>query len=258
MDTIGPLYLLKARINDHFKMELVITKDINELSYSVADWMTRYIETILRKKERFTLVLSGGNTPKKLYQLLSSPPFSNRVNWEKIHFFWGDERYVPFSDERNNASMAFDAMLDHVPVKKENIHRIRTDIKPEDAAAEYEKLLHDYFHDRNHSFDLVLLGMGDNAHTLSLFPGYRFVMEEKKWVVSFLLEEQQMQRITLTAPIINAADRIVFLVSGADKAAALHHVLSSEHDPELYPAQIIQPFTGQLSWWVDEAAAVNL
>ena len=239
-------------------MEVLITKDIDELSNRVADWITAYIEKTLRKQERFTLVLSGGNTPKRLYQLLATPEYSNRVDWTKIHFFWGDERYVPFSDDRNNAKMAFDTLLNHVPVNKENIHLIRTDIKPEDAAAEYEKVLQNYFPDKSHSFDLVLLGMGNNAHTLSLFPGYSVVMEKEKWVSTFFLREEQINRVTLTAPVINAAACILFLVSGADKAAALHQVLSQEYDPGLYPSQVIQPFTGELFWWVDEAAAVDL
>ena len=239
-------------------MEVLITKDIDELSNRVADWITAYIEKTLRKQERFTLVLSGGNTPKRLYQLLATPEYSNRVDWTKIHFFWGDERYVPFSDDRNNAKMAFDTLLNHVPVNKENIHLIRTDIKPEDAAAEYEKVLQNYFPDKSHSFDLVLLGMGNNAHTLSLFPGYSVVMEKEKWVSTFFLREEQINRVTLTAPVINAAACILFLVSGADKAAALHQVLSQEYDPGLYPSQVIQPFTGELFWWIDEGAAVDL
>ena len=239
-------------------MEVLITKDIDELSNRVADWITAYIEKTLRKQERFTLVLSGGNTPKRLYQLLATPEYSNRVDWTKIHFFWGDERYVPFSDDRNNAKMAFDTLLNHVPVNKENIHLIRTDIGPEDAASEYEKVLQNYFPDKSHSFDLVLLGMGNNAHTLSLFPGYSVVMEKEKWVSTFFLREEQINRVTLTAPVINAAACIIFLVSGADKAAALHQVLSQEYDPGLYPSQVIQPFTGELFWWVDEAAAVDL
>jgi 6-phosphogluconolactonase len=239
-------------------MEVLIAKDLEEMSFKVADWICMYIEKRLREQSRFTLVLSGGNTPKKLYQLLASSSFIYKIDWGKIHFFWGDERYVPFTDERNNARMAFDALLDQVPVKQENVHIIRTDIEPEDAAAEYEKLLHNYFPDSNHSFDLVLSGMGDNAHTLSLFPGYDVVMEKEKWVVSFLLQEQQMYRITLTAPVINAATCIIFLVSGGDKAAALYHVLTDEYEPELYPAQVIRPYTGELFWWVDEAAAVNL
>jgi 6-phosphogluconolactonase len=239
-------------------MKVLIAKNLDELSFNAADWITKYIGKTLKKQDRFTFALSGGNTPKKLYQLLASPAFNKKIEWEKIHFFWGDERYVPFSDERNNAKMVFDALLFHVPVNRENIHIIRTDIEPEDAAAEYEKLLHDYFAGRDHSFDLVLLGMGNNAHTLSLFPGYSVVTEKEKWVVSFRLREEQITRVTLTAPVVNAAAHIIFLVSGADKAHALQQVFSAEYNPELYPAQVIQPYTGELYWWVDEAAAVDL
>ena len=154
--------------------------------------------------------------------------------------------------------MTFDTLLDHVPVVEQNIHIMRTDIKPGDAAVEYEKKLHSYFPDKSKTFDLVMLGLGDNAHTLSLFPGYGIVNEKEKWVASFYLTEQEMYRITLTAPVVNAADLVVFLVSGADKAAALQHVLEGEHEPDLYPSQIIQPYSGQLYWWVDEAAARDL
>ena len=239
-------------------MELIITKDIDELSGQVATWVIAYIETTLKKQTRFTLVLSGGSTPKRLYQLLASDKYKNKIAWNKLHFFWGDERFVPFTDDRNNAKMAFENLLNHVPVLKNQIHLMRTDIEPETAAAEYEKLLHKYFPDGNHTFDLVLLGLGDNAHTLSLFPGYNIVNEKKNWVKSFYLKEQKMYRISLTAPVVNAAERVAFLVTGSDKAAALYHVLSDKHDPEFYPAQIIQPYDDKLYWWADEAAAADL
>ena len=154
--------------------------------------------------------------------------------------------------------MAFENLLDHVPVIKDQIHIMRTDIEPEAAGIEYEKLLHEYFPDSNHTFDLVLLGMGDDAHTLSLFPGHDLVNEKKKWVKAFYSEEQKMYRITLTAPVVNAAGRIAFLVNGSDKAAALYHVLSGEYDPGFYPSQIIQPYNDELYWWVDEAAAADI
>lgn len=239
-------------------MKLIVKKNSEELSNDVAESITDYIERKLLHQDRFTIVLSGGSTPKKLYQLLSSGTFKNRIAWEKMHFFWGDERYVPFTDEKNNAKMAFDNLLDHVPVVKENIHVMRTDIQPEASALEYEKLLHQYFPDKNKTFDLVLLGMGDNAHTLSLFPGYEVVNEKNKFITSFYLKEQKMVRITLTAPAVNAAGMVIFLVSGRDKAASLYHVIAGEHDPGLYPAQIIQPYNGELYWWLDEAAAADL
>jgi 6-phosphogluconolactonase len=239
-------------------MNLIVKKDSDELSRDFAIWLTEYIEEKLEQQNRFTIVLSGGNTPKKLYQLLASDEFKNKIEWSKLHFFWGDERYVPFTDERNNAKMAFDNLLNHVPAVKGNIHIIRIDIEAEASAIEYEKLLHEYFPDKEKTFDLVLLGMGDNAHTLSLFPGYEVVQEKEKWVSSFYLEEQKMVRITLTAPVVNAAGCVVFLVSGGDKAAAVQHVLAGEHNPDLYPSQAIQPYAGKLYWWVDEAAAADL
>ncbi len=239
-------------------MNLIIKKDSNELSNDFAVWLADHIRKTVEHQDFFTICLSGGSTPKKVYKLLASDKLKNKIDWSKLHFFWGDERFVPLADERNNAKMAFDNLLDHVPVLKENIHVMRTDIEPAASVIEYEKILHSYFPDKTKTFDLVMLGMGDNAHTLSLFPGYDVVNEKEKWVDSFYLTEQEMYRITLTAPVVNAAGLVVFLVSGADKAAALQHVLAGEHEPDLYPSQIIQPYNGDLSWWVDEAAARDL
>ena len=236
-----------------------ISKDIDTLSNYFADWLILYIKEVLSKQDRFTIALSGGSTPKKLYQLLASDKYKNQIHWERLHFFWGDERFVPFDDERNNAKMAYEELLDCVPVDKKNIHVMRTvGLEPEESAIEYEKILHQYFDGKAHSFDLVLLGLGNDTHTLSLFPCYDVVTENKKWVSAFYLKEQQMYRITLTAPVVNNAARVAFLISGGDKAAALYHVLSSEHDPYLYPAQIIQPFNSELYWFYDEAASVDL
>jgi 6-phosphogluconolactonase len=239
-------------------MNLHISKDIEALSKSFADWLVTCIKEVLSKQDRFTIALSGGSTPKKLYQLLTSDNYREQIAWERLHFFWGDERYVPFADNRNNAKMAFEELLNHVPVVKEQVHIMQTDIDPQESATVYEKLLHSYFDSQPHSFDLVLLGLGDNAHTLSLFPGYKVVMEHKKWVSAFYLKEQEMYRITLTAPVVNLAARVAFLVSGGDKAAAVYHIIASEHDPDLYPGQIIQPFNGGIYWFCDEAAAADL
>lgn len=239
-------------------MDPIITKNADELGRNVAAWMTDYIKEVLEKQDRFTIALSGGSTPKKLYQLLASDEYKHRIAWEKLHFFWGDERYVPFTDERNNARMAFDTLLDHVPVRREQVHIMRTDIPPEESAAEYETILRGYFDGQPFSFDLVLLGMGDNAHTLSLFPGYDNIHERHKWVMAFYLKEQQMHRITLTVPVVNLAARVAFLVAGADKAEPLLHVLYKEHDPDLYPAQLIQPYSHQPWWFIDAAAAKEL
>lgn len=238
-------------------MKLII-KSGDELAQQLTKWLVEYINQKLKQQDRFTFLLAGGNTPKKVYRLLATEQYKNEIDWSRIHFFWGDERYVPFTDEENNAKMVFDNLLNHVPVIKENIHIIRTDIPAEAAANEYEVLLHQYFPDKNNTFDLALLGIGSNAHTLSLFPGYEQVHEKEKWVSSFYLEEQKMIRITLTAPVVNAAAAVIFLVEGANKAAAVFHVIEEEHNPSMYPAQIIQPYNDQLQWWIDEGAGADL
>ncbi len=236
-----------------------IFKNTDELSLKVADWLVEQIADTLQKQDRFTLALAGGSTPKKLYSLLASEQYAGKIDWEKLHFFWGDERFVPFDDGRNNAKMAHDVLLSQVPVNKNNIHIMQTTgLEPEASSLLYEKLLHRYFDGKPHTFDLVLLGLGNDAHTLSLFPGYPVVAENEKWVTAFYLAEQAMYRVTLTAPVVNMSARVAFLVSGGDKAAALYHVRVSEHDTALYPAQVIQPFNGELFWFLDEAAAADL
>jgi len=239
-------------------MNLKISKDIETLSHFFADWLVGYINEVLSTRDRFTIALAGGNTPRRLYQLLASDEYIDKVEWKRIHFFWGDERYVPPSDDRNNAKMAFEALLNHVPLNREQVFPMQTEGDPQESAAVYEQILHRYFDQHNVTFDLVLLGLGDNAHTLSLFPGYKVVKETNKWVCSFFLKEEDIYRITLTAPVVNLASRVAFLVSGGDKAAAVYHVYAGEHDPDLYPAQIIQPFNSRLYWFCDEAAAADL
>jgi len=158
--------------------------------------------------------------------------------------------------------MAFDTLLNHVPVPASQIHVMRTkDIIPEVAASEYEKILHQYFPETvpaSSTFDLILLGMGDDGHTLSLFPGMHTMHEENKWATSLFLKQQDMFRITLTTPVVNRSARIAFLVSGAGKAAALQQVIDGDFKPDSYPSQMIKPVNGELHWFVDKAAAANL
>jgi 6-phosphogluconolactonase len=239
-------------------MNLNVSKDREELNRHVAGWLTAYVAETLSKQPRFTIVLSGGSTPKKLYQLLASQIYRDNIDWTKLHVFWGDERYVPFHDDRNNAKMAFESLLNHVPVPREQIYIMQTDSDPDTSADAYESILHRYFTHRKYSFDLLLLGLGDNAHTLSLFPGYSVIHEKEKWVKAFYLKEQESYRITLTVPVVNKSARIAFLVSGSDKAASVQNVLYGQHDPELYPAQVIQPYNGELYWFIDKAAAADI
>jgi len=272
-------------------MQLTIAKNIDELNWQVAEWIVAYINEVLEETNRFTLALSGGGTPKKLYQLLASGEFKSKVDWQKLHIFWGDERYVPLTDDRSNAKLAFDVLLGHVSVPRSQIHIMRTDIDPTASANEYEQILKGYFHGPGSelkttsqesipqskspsdnpiptavgavrqslsTFDLVLLGLGDNAHTLSLFPSEAVVHEKDCWVKAVFVKEVNMQRITLTAPVVNLSSRVAFLVSGTDKADAVSHVFLDEYNPDLYPAQIIKPVRGNLYWFMDEAAAMEM
>jgi 6-phosphogluconolactonase len=239
-------------------MNLEIYKDDDHLCRELAEWITSLIEETLRVKDQFGLVLSGGNTPKKLHKLLASSPFKERIDWRKIHIFWGDERAVPFEDDRNNARMSFDTLLNWVDVPRQQIHIIDTSLSPDAAAMQYEEILHEYFGTDSlpiQTFDLVLLGMGDDGHTLSLFPGTAVIHEEKAWVVDLFLKAQDMYRITLTKNIVNRADHIVFLISGQPKAHALHEVLEGEKNADRFPSQVIIPTQGELHFFVDEAAS---
>src|SRR6266487_4263090 len=261
-------------------MALHIFKNTDELSKAVADWIVDHINKTLQQKDRFALVLSGGSTPKKLHELLSSDNYKNKIDWGKLHIFWGDERFVPFNDESNNAKMGFDTLLNHVPVPKEQIHVMQSEnITPQESAKAYQEILKQYFQSAvgsnkltviqndkpqttNHklqTFDLVLLGMGDDGHTLSLFPGKTEVIHEtKKWCTSLWLESQNMYRITLTHPVVNSAAAVAFLVTGSGKAKALQEVLKGNYNPDLYPSQIIKPVNGELHWFMDDAAAAKL
>jgi 6-phosphogluconolactonase len=239
-------------------MQLHIYKDPDELSKAAAKWIADHISNTLKKQDRFVIALSGGSTPQKLHTMLAASPYKEQIDWGKLHIFWGDERAVPFEDNRNNAKMAYHTLLNQVPVPAAQIHVMRTDIDPLVSAKEYEGILHGYFDNTVHSFDLVLLGMGDDGHTLSLFPGTEVVHEKQKWVTAFFLESQDMYRITLTAPIVNQSGCVIFLTNGVAKAPALKEVLQGKFNPDKYPSQIIQPAKGALHWFIDEAAAVQL
>ncbi len=238
-------------------MNLIISKDADQLSRHFADWLVSDIRNVLTTAERYTIALSGGSTPKKLFRILREPAYARQIEWKKIHFFWGDERFVPFTDERNNARMTFDELLDHVPVVKEQVHIMPTGMEPDEARVAYEQVLHQYFKGEA-TFDLVMLGMGPDAHTLSLFPGYPVINEQAQWVSTFYLKEQEMHRITLTTAVVNRAAKIAFLVAGPDKAMALRQVLEGGRNPILFPSQVINPASGDLSWYVDLAAAADL
>lgn len=239
-------------------MQLIIKKNPTELAKAAADFVTKRIKDTLQSKDRFTIALSGGSTPKALHELLAKAPYVEQIPWAQLHIFWGDERYVPIDDEQNNAGMAYDTLLGHVYTPESQIHVWRTDLEPEAAAADYNRILHDYFGNTGPTFDLVLLGMGDDGHTLSLFPGTEVVHEQTAWTKAYFLTQQNMFRLTLTAPVVNRANCVLFLVSGPKKAESLKEVLEGTYNPDKYPSQEIKPEDGELVWLVDEKAAANL
>lgn len=236
-------------------MRFFISENTDALSRNAAAWIVDRIRFVLRQKKEFTLVLSGGSTPEKLYSLLSSVPYDHAVDWNRVIFFWGDERFVPASDPQNNASMAKEHLLDPLKVPADHIRIIPTTPDPATAAAAYERTIRSYFGDQPVQFDLVLLGLGDNAHTLSLFPGQPVVHEQQKMVDALYLPELKQSRITMTAPIVNQASTVVFLISGAGKAKAVQQVWNGPEDHSKYPAQTIKPVNGKLFVFADTAAA---
>jgi 6-phosphogluconolactonase len=240
-------------VEREMSLNLKISPNPDQLARDVADWLVLYEQKVLQQQDRFCIALSGGSTPKALHQLLAQAPYRDQLSWDKWHVFWGDERYVPLSDERNNARMAYDTLLDHVPIPANQIHIMRTDLEPKISMNAYEKTLHEYFNLTNFAFDLVLLGMGDDGHTLSLFPGTAVVHEQNAWTNAYFLEQQDMYRLTLTAPVVNQSAAVAFLVAGEKKVAALHEVLYGDYQPDTYPSQVIKP-KGELLWFVDVAA----
>ncbi|HTU88519.1 MAG TPA: 6-phosphogluconolactonase [Gemmataceae bacterium] len=211
---------------------------------------------------RFTVALSGGSTPKRLYHLLTNEPFRSQVDWGRVEIFWGDERCVPPDHEDSNYRMAREAMLAHLPIPAEHVHRIEAERSDRDAAArDYEAILARVFGvsagAEPPALDLLLMGMGPDGHTASLFPHTQALDETSRWVVANHVPQLNTDRLTLTQPILNRGREVLFLVAGADKAERLAEVLAGPADPKRLPSQSIQP-DGQLVWFVDAAAAARL
>ena len=213
------------------------------------------------QRERFTIALSGGSTPKSLFNLLATNARST-LPWDRTFFFWSDERHVPPTDPDSNYRMANEVMLSKVPVPPQNVFRFPAE-NPDAAAVarEYEKSLQKVFHLEAGAvpvFDLILLGMGPDGHTASLFPATAALQEKSRLVVANWVEKLKTHRMTFTLPVLNAARNVAFLVSGTDKAPALKAVLEENVPGEQYPAKLVQPTNGRLIWFVDRAAASGL
>jgi 6-phosphogluconolactonase len=202
----------------------------------------------------FRVALSGGNTPRAAYALLAREPRVEELSWSDVFVYFGDERCVPPDDEQSNYLMAKKAFLDAVPIPPANVHRIRGEIDPAVAAADYAEILRTDLGNPPH-FDLVLLGLGPDGHTASLFPGTPPETDDAALVRAVYAQSQAMWRVTITPKVINGASTVIFAVDGADKAAILATVLEGPHDPTTYPSQIVAPASGRLIWLVDTLAA---
>ena len=236
---------------------VVIQPDLDALSLGAAEAAVGIINDAVWRTGRCSLVLSGGSTPIALHRLLAST-FHDRIPWAQVHVFWGDERYVPSDDPRSNYRMAKATLLDHVPCPPANIHPMPTHLgEPAVAAHAYEATLDHYWAGEEPRLDLVLLGMGRDGHTASLFPGSPALHEQQRWVVMTRAPAEPVLRLTLTLPALARSAHAHFLVAGADKADALKHVLSGTADPTLYPAAAVRPVNGEVIWWVDREAAAS-
>lgn len=228
--------------------------DPEALSRGAAEFFVNLARSAVAARGRFSVALSGGGTPRRAYELLAQPPYRDEVDWRRVHIFWGDERCVPWDDPRSNARMAYQSWLNHLPLPRSQIHPIDCTQAPAGAARRYEILLQEFFGGGPPYLDLVLLGLGEDGHTASLFPGHPALNEMHRWVASVYVAEQDLYRLTLTAPLINRAREVAFLVAGADKAAVVREVIEGR-DPMRLPAQLIHPEPGQLHWFLDKGAA---
>ena len=227
-----------------------------QLALAAAERFVECARELRGTTESFAVALAGGNTPRQVYELLATERFKNRVEWSQVHLFFGDERCVPPEHPDSNYAMAYEALISRVPIPAKNVHRIPGESNPNEGALEYENELRAFFAGLAWPrFDLVLLGMGEDGHTASLFPDSAALKETSRWVVATRNEQSRQERITLTVPVFNHARRIMVLVTGKKKAQRLKEVLRRQPGSEQLPVQAITPINGMLEWLVDADAA---
>ena len=230
-----------------------------EVARAAANYFVDIALSSISALGRFSVVLSGGSTPRRTYELLASEEYRDRIPWPKVHIFFGDERCVPPTDPASNYRMADEALISLLSIPEQNVHRIAGEGDAAANASLYQSELQTFFDQAEWPrFDLVLLGMGDDGHTASLFPGTQALRERDAWVLANWVEKLNSYRITLTPPAINHAAQVLFLVTGGGKAKSLLQVLSGARDPTRLPAQLIRPKDGSVVWLVDKAAAGDL
>ena len=246
-------------------MHVEVFAGVGPLIEAAAETLVGRAEAAIRASGRFVVSLSGGSTPNALYELLATPRYVGRIDWTRVDVFWGDERCVPADDPASNYRAARERLLDRLPARS-RVHRIRGEDEPDMAAAAYERELRATFGtpdgpprtSAGSRFDLVLLGMGADGHTASLFPGTPAVHESVRWVIAHHPAAASTWRVTLTPIVFDAAAEVVFLVVGREKAASARHVLEGPSQSDVYPAQAIAPQAGRLRWLLDDGAASEL
>jgi 6-phosphogluconolactonase len=238
-------------------MKLNIFKNQTELNEQLAKYVIAIAQQAIATKGRFDFVLTGGNSPKELYRQLSTT-YADQIDWSKVYFFFGDERTVLPFEKDYNGLMAKENFFDHLQTPADHIFYVDTNLSPADAAVDYKTKLDHHFDGQAIIFDLILLGMGDDAHTASIFPHTDLVKNNEATVASVFVEKLATYRVSLTAPLINQAKNVAFIAFGENKANALIKVLGEEKDFANYPSQLINPANGELQWFVDEAAAAKI
>ena len=233
--------------------EIKVLPEVADVAHEAAERIVAAANHAAEDGRTFSIALSGGSTPKALYELLATPAYRSRIDWPTVEVFFGDERNVAPDHPESNYRMAREALLSKVPLPGDNVYRMHGELDANEAAKQYGQMLTEKFGDGG--LDLVLLGMGDDGHTGSLFPGTAALNETKHRAVANYVEKLKTWRITLTAPFINRAKEVLVLVTGASKAARLAEVLEGPPDPQRLPIQLIQPASGRLFWLVDAAAA---
>lgn len=241
------------------KTEVVIADDLEALSEKAAVFVAGWIADRAKVKNRVAFALAGGTTPKGLYVRLASENFRHKIPWNQVHLFWGDERCVPPEDPESNYFLAYEALISRVPIPPENVHRMPGEkADPGKAADEYEQMLRDFFRPSTGewpTFDLVLLGIGSDGHTASLFPGSSVLEKTQRWVAAPYIEKLKSYRLTLTPPVFNHASQVIFLVSGKEKSQVMKESQVISHTQACFPFQLIRPHNGRLIFLLDRDAA---
>jgi 6-phosphogluconolactonase len=247
-------------------LNVEVLPDASILADAAAQRFVDAANAAIQARGEFTVALSGGSSPRSVYARLATTPLVSSVDWSRVHVLWGDERCVPPEHESSNYRMARETLLDHVPIHEANVHRIRGEDDPVAAALSYERVLRSVLRTPigsprtapGYRFDLVLLGLGTDGHTASLFPGGTSLRATAQWVAAEYVDAVSMWRVTLTAMVINAAAEVAFMVSGDGKANMVRQVLEGSRRPDELPAQLIVPSTGRVRWLLDAQAASEL